>query len=496
MVMKFHELAAGVAVSTVSLSVDSSFFSRSFYHQAILPLALVTAILAWCARPSSTEERPAGFFRFQCIYLSVWSLCVAADWLQGPYVYALYDSYGFSSSEIAQLFVAGFGSSLAFGCFVGAFADQLGRKRCALAYCFFYVVSCLTKHYNSYAVLMVGRITGGIATSMLFSCFECWMVSEHTVRRRFSSGLLSYMFGLMFTVMYAVAIVTGILAQVAADSMPLRPITPMSNFHVGGNCTPFDLSIVCLLIGGTMIALLWDENYGDSGMDGDARSSAQEQPSALQRCADAMALLRADRRLPLLGVAVAVFEGSMYSFVFNWTPALKSERVPPPFGIIFSLFMMACMCGASTATILANRVELVKQLCISFAVGALALSLAATVTGGEYLVTCFCAFLAFEFAVGMYFPSIGVLKSNVVPERIRGTMYNFYRVPLNGLVILLLLTKMEMLQVFRCCTVLLVVGALCIVAIGWQTSSIPGAAAMKESSLSRKEGHEGAAKTV
>ena len=48
----------------------------------------------------------------------------AADWLQGPYVYALYDSYHMSKSEIEQLFVAGFGASMVFGTVVGSFADK------------------------------------------------------------------------------------------------------------------------------------------------------------------------------------------------------------------------------------------------------------------------------------------------------------------------------------------------------------------------------------
>jgi hypothetical protein len=39
-------------------------------------------------------------------------------------VYALYESYGFGIAEIAQLFVAGFGSSMIFGTVVGAFADK------------------------------------------------------------------------------------------------------------------------------------------------------------------------------------------------------------------------------------------------------------------------------------------------------------------------------------------------------------------------------------
>ena len=31
--------------------------------------------------------------------------CVAADWLQGPYLYALYAAYGYSESAIMALFV-------------------------------------------------------------------------------------------------------------------------------------------------------------------------------------------------------------------------------------------------------------------------------------------------------------------------------------------------------------------------------------------------------
>ena len=47
-----------------------------------------------------------------------------ADWLQGPYVYALYASYGFDKSAIGQLFIAGFLSSGVFGTFVGSLADK------------------------------------------------------------------------------------------------------------------------------------------------------------------------------------------------------------------------------------------------------------------------------------------------------------------------------------------------------------------------------------
>jgi MFS transporter, MFS domain-containing protein family, molybdate-anion transporter len=54
-----------------------------------------------------------------------------------------------------------------------------GRKKAGLAYVLTYCASCITKHWSSYGVLMAGRLLGGIATSLLFSAFESWLVSEH-----------------------------------------------------------------------------------------------------------------------------------------------------------------------------------------------------------------------------------------------------------------------------------------------------------------------------
>jgi predicted MFS family arabinose efflux permease len=54
-----------------------------------------------------------------------------------------------------------------------------GRKRACITYCISYILSCITKHSPEYKILMIGRILGGIATSLLFSAFESWLVAEH-----------------------------------------------------------------------------------------------------------------------------------------------------------------------------------------------------------------------------------------------------------------------------------------------------------------------------
>jgi MFS family permease len=435
-----------------------SYFFQTFYHASILPLLLLTVIFAWLARPSTSEAIPAGFRRFQLAYLSVWSICVCADWLQGPFVYALYEAYGFTRSEIAELFVAGFGASLVFGCLVGSVADRFGRKKTCVAYCIFYILSCMTKHFNNYSILMVGRITGGIATSMLFSCFECWLVAEHCQRFKFSQGLLSYMFGMMFTAMYCVAIFAGLAAQYVADSFTFHPISKGSVFYVGGYCGPFDMSIACLLGGMALILGLWKENYGDGDSEGD-------DSSMLEKLKDCGNLLRTDRNMLLLCVIVACFEGSMFAFVFNWTPALSSKTTPLPHGVVFSLFMMACMMGASVATIVGDALKPSIRLIAAFLLGFMCFGVSAYAGEAGILYVTFAAFLVFEFCVGLYFPSVGIVKSDCVPEHIRGTMYNVYRVPLNAVVVGLLLTDFSMTKVFMMCGALMSIALIAIMSM-------------------------------
>ena len=98
------------------------------------------------AAPSADEAEAKK--RWQTLlrkYLVVYLLAVLSDWLQGPYVYALYAEYGYSQHDIAVLFVAGFGSSMIFGSFVGGMADWGGRRAFVILFSVIYAASCMTK---------------------------------------------------------------------------------------------------------------------------------------------------------------------------------------------------------------------------------------------------------------------------------------------------------------------------------------------------------------
>mmetsp|Transcript_64099 Transcript_64099/g.119169 ORF Transcript_64099/g.119169 Transcript_64099/m.119169 type:complete len:482 (+) Transcript_64099:89-1534(+) len=418
------------------------------YTASLIPVSLLTLGLAWMTRPKSDETLCPRFKSFMNEYLSVWYLAVAADWLQGPYVYALYEAYGYTGQEIAQLFVAGFGSSMVFGTFVGSLADSWGRKRSCLLYCVLYIISCITKHYNNYMVLMFGRVTGGIATSILFSGFETWMVSECTQRHGFSGNHLRYIFAMKFFGMYAIAIAAGIFAQFFVDAFPMQEVSALKDFHVGGYTTPFDMSLICLVVVMFPIALNWNENYG---------STSGESMSVLSSLVEAFRAVCGNFHITLMGIVVCAFEGSMFCFVFNWTPALDSKDLPLPHGLVFSLFMMACMCGSSAFALAGGNnppaMVMVPVLMIAtVSLGAVAVAMA---IAKEPLRVTFLCFMLFEFCVGCYWPVVGSLKSEVVPEKIRATVYNLYRVPLNFVVCWLLLGDFSLFKSFTLCALLL-----------------------------------------
>lgn len=62
-----------------------------------------------------------------------------------------------------------------------------------------------------------------------------------------------------------------------------------------------------------------------------------------------------DEKIALLGAIQSLFEGSMYTFVFLWTPALSPNSEEIPHGFIFATFMLASMLGSSLASRLLAR---------------------------------------------------------------------------------------------------------------------------------------------
>eukprot|EP00929_Paragymnodinium_shiwhaense_P003193 TRINITY_DN10361_c0_g1_i1.p1 TRINITY_DN10361_c0_g1~~TRINITY_DN10361_c0_g1_i1.p1 ORF type:complete len:470 (-),score=114.48 TRINITY_DN10361_c0_g1_i1:287-1696(-) len=392
---------------------------------------------------------------FQRTYLLVYLTCMMADWLQGPFVYALYESYGFSRGDNASLFVAGFGSSFVFGTFIGALADKYGRKSFAQLFCVVYIAHNVTKHWNDYNMLLGGRIMGGVSTSLLFSVFDAWLVSEHNARG-FDPDDLGGTFAIAIFGNSIAAILAGEIGQVAADMMPLshvggQPAPVPGGMHMGGYIAPFDVSMVLLCVGMGLIAMTWTENYGQNSGSGSGFGQAfkvlHEQPQVL-----------------MCGIVCSLFEASMFLFVFNWTPCVMEEGQPkPPFGHIFAGFMVFCMLGSRIFAFLSQsyRIE-------TIGVGTLAVAGVCHVVPVifESVYLRFFAFLIFEGCVGLYFPMMGSLKGQIVPEDLRSTIYNLYRIPLNAIVVATLVFKADSGISFTLTTLLLGIACMTQVRLG------------------------------
>ncbi|KAM0934405.1 putative molybdate-anion transporter, MFS transporter superfamily [Dioscorea sansibarensis] len=426
-----------------------------FYYLLFGGLSMVVALLELSKTTTKDSITTSSTFSsFKNNYLVVYSLMMAGDWLQGPYVYFLYSQYGFGKGDIGRLFIAGFGSSMLFGTIVGSLADKRGRKWACVTYCITYILSCITKHFPDYKVLMLGRILGGIATSLLFSAFESWLVAEHN-KRGFEPQWLSLTFSkAIFLGNGLVAIVSGLFANLLADNLGFGPVAP------------FDAAACFLAIGMTIILSTWTENYGDPS----------ESKDLLTQFKMAAVAIASDEKIALLGAIQSLFEGSMYTFVFLWTPALSPNEEEIPHGFIFATFMLSSMLGSSIASRLMTRATLIvesyMQIVFAISSGTLLLPIItnffvepSTGKGGSMsfgaciLLFGFCTF---EACVGIFWPSIMKMRSQYIPEESRSTIMNFFRIPLNVFVCIVLynVNAFPITVMFGMCSIFLFMAAI------------------------------------
>ncbi|CAK8690985.1 molybdate-anion transporter-like [Clavelina lepadiformis] len=400
-------------------------------------LLVICIVMYIYTRKVAEIPESSAFKMFQKQYLVVYLLAMGGDWLQGPYVYALYQHYGMTTHQIDVLFVAGFGSSMIFGTFVGSSADKMGRRFTCIVYAVLYSLACITKHFPVFWILLVGRFLGGIATSILFSAFESWLVCEYH-KRDFGQDLLGELFSRATLGNSLVAISAGHLAQVFADMY--------------GFVAPFDVSMTVLVVMVLAITLMWKENHGDA------------ESTFSTNFKNALTITLKDPKIMMLGVVQSFFEGSMYTFVLEWTPALTPQssdvisKPTIPHGLIFASFMVAVMIGSSVFK-LASRFFSIESF-MRFVLLTSASSLAIPVFFPENHLWILLGFFVFEVCVGIFWPSLGTMRSIYVPESVRSTVMNYFRIPLNLIVIVILLQDLSLKTIFSCCVIFLLLATV------------------------------------
>lgn len=210
------------------------------------------------------------------------------------------------------------------------------------------------------------RIVATIST--IFFIFHKLLFYYSSSYLRLSQGCLSNTFSYASYGNSIIAIVAGLLANTVASSTgELRALYDDSLIYLGGFTAPFDVALVALSICFVAATVLWEENYGEKNTkssdseDGRIRRS----DTMLSSWKRALNTTLSSPEVLLCGLITSLFEGSMYVFVFMWTPALQkltpglqlsdsghrrslaesSSESPAslPFGLIFSTFMVCCM---------------------------------------------------------------------------------------------------------------------------------------------------------
>ena len=253
---------------------------------------------------------------------------------------------------------------------------------------------------------MVGRLFGGLATSLLFSVFEAWLVASHKAQG-FPADTLDAIFSECTFLNGLIAIASGLMADLSVSTM--------------GLLGPFVLSTLVLVIAFVLILKTWDEQV----------SKSQEKEYQWHQV---LHVIWGNRSILSIGLIQCCMEAAMYAFVFLWAPVMEkqSKQTDLP---------LCMMMGSLLFQKLIRSMSVKATLYYGFVVCLVSFSIAWIV---DHDLLVYLSFNCYEISIGLYFPAMSSLRSHILPDEIRSTVMNVFRVPLNLMVILMLRYVHEM----------------------------------------------------
>ena len=233
-------------------------------------------------------------------------------------------------------------------------------------------------------------LLAGMATSILFSAFESWLINEHRrVGRsvRIGGGLTRISSARLRRGNAGHDLCQRVFRQLGRGDH-LRHCGPIDRQYLwlrvgerdrdwnwidglGVFSAPFDSAILSFIAMCVLLVTTWSENHGDANAPVSqsfisAYNSIKSGAFDRLSCRSSRSSFSSDRKVFLLGIVQALFEASMYVFVLEWTPALtqalgqsvidkKDNTKPPiPHGYVFASYMVAMMMGSNSFKVLCN----------------------------------------------------------------------------------------------------------------------------------------------
>ena len=302
-----------------------------------------------------------------------------------------------------------------------------------------------------FSVLLLGRLFGGVATSLLCSTFESWYLYQHTNMYKLPHDWVSNTFSVVTFYNGLLAIIAGVISNLLVEDLQLGPLAP------------FMAVLPVLFVSACIMMSKWQENYGDKSQ------------SFKQSLKDGLQVILGHRKVLVLGLVQTCVESTMYIFVFLWTPVMESgvtDRMP--LGWMFSCFMICIMIGSQISTLLSHSGvsdQKILYKCLIFMT--LSMAVCTLATRADFCfdtplckkVSFFC-FLILETSIGAYFPVSASLRSKYIPEHCRASIMTWFRLPLNIITCSILLStnssfiNADKSIMFGVCTILCSLGLI------------------------------------
>lgn len=382
-------------------------------------------------------------------YFFVYAFASLGDWCQSVYLIRLLKKYGYSTNHIRTCFVIGFLSSAFLGTLAASLADRFGRKRLARCYFALSAASCVCVHNRAMWSIILSRVLGGVAMSLLMSTFESWFVQAHN---EFHSGWLNESFSFQSFTNASTGILAVLFSEFLADKTKptYGPDVQTFSFSYGGSVAPFAVSFFVLLIGAGIVSYAWDE----------VPAAVPSTYATSKYCG--YEIVRGVRTgmkrwdMVLLCMCVSALDSAWFIWFVTWKPAMEQEHNPPS-QFVFVALMSGYMVGSQIFRLLVQCMRVETIATVVFFVSSVSIALSVWLPTGHARFACFYAFLT---SVGTWRVVASSLKSSIVEESMRTTVYSLFDVPSNLVVAFVLLNCLSIETTLVTCAVILVAGGV------------------------------------
>lgn len=375
--------------------------------------------------PSTPEQKSKSdklFWKF----LIIIQIAKTVQWCITPYHYEFFSEYhSLSNASIAKYMSLSFMSSSLFGTLISGYLNDRENKTIScLCFALSMIITNITRLIKNPVSLAISQIAFGFSSSLLYSSFENWFVNKcnNDIEDK--------------------AVRDALLTNSFEKNAICDPLTAMFvNFIVSnlkkeyGIVFPFYISILVSILVIVLLLIFYNENSDTTKPSAQLKVPHVVKPikNPFVNIGVTLKYLYSHPSLFFVGITETLIYSTLHIFGLIWNPTLKELNPRMDTGKTFFLLMMGFMAGSTSFRILysyfsCNAGSVGKTSCFFVLIGLILCILRVDYTNVLYGLLCF------EAGIGMFYPSYGKIKAELLPKEHRGTMMVLFKMPFNVLV--------------------------------------------------------------